>query len=78
MAQEHDDGSRIEAELAHGHDDHDEHDAGGHGAADPNAGVLVATPPTPAWVMTAVAIAVVTIAVCVVLAIVLNNAGTKA
>jgi hypothetical protein len=56
---------------ATGHDE-DAHGAGGHGA-DPNAGVLVATPPTPAWVMTAVGIAAVTIGICVVLAVILAD-----
>lgn len=42
----------------------------GHGA-DPDAGVLVGVPPTPAWVLTAAGIAAVTIAVCVVLAVIL-------
>jgi hypothetical protein len=51
---------------------HDDDAASGHGA-DPNAGVLVALPPTPAWVMTAAGIAAVTIAVCVVLAIILAD-----
>lgn len=52
-------------------DDHDT-PAGGHGA-DPNAGVLVAVPPTPAWVLTAAGIAAVTVAVCVVLAFILAD-----
>ncbi|HEV2889935.1 MAG TPA: hypothetical protein VGX28_06120 [Frankiaceae bacterium] len=54
------------------HDDHDDHDdhGGGHGhGADPNAGVLRGEAPTPAWVITATAIALVTIAACVWLAI---------
>lgn len=46
----------------------------GHGEADdPNAGVLVATPPTPAWVMTAAGIGLVTVLVCVVLAVMLAD-----
>jgi hypothetical protein len=48
------------------HDDHGGH--GGHGA-DPNAGVLVGTPPTPAWLMTVTLVALVTIAGCVLLAV---------
>ncbi|MEP7055507.1 MAG: hypothetical protein ABI912_09695 [Actinomycetota bacterium] len=64
----HDDGSRIEAVEAH-----DDHDSGGGHGADPNAGVLVALPPTPAWVLTAAGIAAVTIAVCVVLAFILAD-----
>ena len=78
------DGSRIEAAEAGAHAEHEEgahhahvdaHDAhgddhgGGHGhGADPNAGVLRGEAPTPAWVMTATAIALVTIAACVWLA----------
>ena len=57
------DGSHLEAEHAAEHDDH----GGGHGA-DPNAGVLVGEPPTPAWIGTVAVIALVTIAACVLLA----------
>ena len=68
------DGSRVEAAHAGEHAEHDEHGhddhGGGHGhGADPNAGVLVGEAPTPAWVMTATAIALVTIAACVWLAL---------
>lgn len=60
------------------HDAHDAHDdaAGGHGhgAADPNAGVVRGTPPTPAWVLTSALIALVTIIASVVLAVALNDA----
>lgn len=84
------DGSRIEAkeaglnaEIAEddavgahdthvGHDAHD--DAGGGHGADPNAGVVVADAPTPAWVLTAAGIALVTVVVCVIVAVLLNNA----
>ena len=61
------DGSHLEAEHAaeHGDDDHGSH--GGHGH-DPNAGVLVGTPPTPAWIWTVALIALVTILWCVWLA----------
>lgn len=74
------DGSRIEAAVAGVHAEHEEHGAhhhvdahddhgGGHGhGADPNAGVLRGEAPTPAWVMTATAIALVTILACVWLA----------
>jgi len=55
--------------VSHAHEAHDDDHGGGHGhGADPNAGVLVGDPPTPAWVMTATAIALVTIAACVWLA----------
>ncbi|MEO6715470.1 MAG: hypothetical protein ABIM89_18875 [Mycobacteriales bacterium] len=87
MANDHDDASHIEAAVAGGHDVHGAHDPldphgahdddaghGGHGA-DPNAHVVVAEAPTPAWVMTAAAIAALTIAVCVVLAVMLHNAA---
>lgn len=79
-----DDASRIEAEVAGGHDTHGTHgthdahenDGGGHGhGADPNAGVVVGEPPTPAWVMTAAGIAALTIAICVVLAVMLHDAA---
>jgi hypothetical protein len=90
--QDGDDGSRIEAaeagvhaeerELA-GHGPATVHDADshaahlGHGEADdPNAGVVVGTPPTPAWVMTAAGIGVVTIIVTVILAVMLHNADS--
>ena len=66
------DGSHLEATHAAEHDDHGAHDdahGGGHGhGADPNAGVLRGEAPTPAWVMTATAIALVTILACVWLA----------
>ena len=67
------DGSHIEAVEAGAHDAHhdDHHDdhGGGHGhGADPNEGVVRGEAPTPAWVMTATGIALVTIAVCVWLA----------
>jgi len=53
-----------------GHDDA----GGGHGhGADPNAGVVVAAAPTPAWVLTAAGIALVTVAICAVLAVILHN-----
>ncbi|MCA1824587.1 MAG: hypothetical protein ABR520_09660 [Mycobacteriales bacterium] len=45
-----------------GDDDH-----GGHHVADPNAGVVVGVPPTPAWVMTAVGIGIVTLLLTVLL-----------
>ena len=62
------DGSRIEAAEHGAHDAHDDH-GGGHGhGADPNAGVLVGEPPTPAWVMTATLIGLLTIVGCVLLA----------
>ncbi|HVF18880.1 MAG TPA: hypothetical protein VNA14_01370 [Mycobacteriales bacterium] len=64
-------------EAAHtaDHDDHDDHGAGGHGhGADPHAGVVRGTPPTPAWVLTAAVISLVTALATVVLAIELNDA----
>lgn len=62
------DGSRIEAEEAAAHDDHDDH-GGGHGhGADPNAGVLRGEAPTPAWLGVVTAVALLTIAACVWLA----------
>jgi hypothetical protein len=61
------DGSRIEAEEAAAHDADDHGAHGGHGA-DPNEGVLRGEAPTPAWLGTAVVIALVTIAACVWLA----------
>jgi hypothetical protein len=64
-----DDASHIEAAHAHEHDD-----GGGHGhGADPNAGVVVGTPPTPAWVMTAAGIGLVTIVLCVIVALILAD-----
>ena len=55
---------------AHGGAHHDDDHGGGHGhGADPNAGVLRGDAPTPAWVMTATAIALVTIAACIWLAV---------
>ena len=61
------DGSRIEAEEAAEHDGSD----GGHGGhgADPNAGVLRGAAPTPAWVWTATLVGLLTIVLCVLLAI---------
>ena len=57
------------------HDDHAGDDAGGHGhGADPNAGVVRGTPPTPAWLLTAALIGLVTIIASVVLAVALNDA----
>jgi hypothetical protein len=58
-------GSVSPAHEAHD-DDHGSH--GGHGA-DPNEGVLRGEAPTPAWVMTATAVAFVTLALCVLLAV---------
>ena len=49
------------------HEEHDDHV--GHQAADPNAGVVVGEPPTPAWVAAATIIAIVTIAAAVILAV---------
>lgn len=62
---------------AHGHAAHPEgddeaHGAGGHGE-DPNAGVVLGTPPTPAWVLTAVGIGLVTAIVVVILAFALPD-----
>lgn len=54
------------------HADDDHGGAHGHGA-DPNAGVVIGTPPTPAWVMTAAGIGLVTILVCIVLAVMLHD-----
>ena len=69
------DGSRVEAEEAGAHDAHGGHDAhddhgahGGHGA-DPNAGVLRGEAPTPAWLLTTAGITVLTVVLCVLLAI---------
>ena len=68
----HGDGSTIEAAHA---TDHDDHGAGGHGHGDdPNAGVVRATPPTPAWVLTAALIGLVTILTTLVLAVAINDA----
>jgi hypothetical protein len=61
---------------AHGHDVHDDHDGGhggGHGA-DPNAGVVVGTPPTSAWVITACVIGLITIVAAVLLAVAITRA----
>jgi hypothetical protein len=81
-----DDAARIEAAEA-GVADHGPaavHDADahaahlGHGEADdPNAGVIVGTPPTPAWVMTAGAIGLVTVVVTVILAVLLHNSDSE-
>jgi hypothetical protein len=69
------------------HDDHDAHGSvsgahdaanddeahgGGHGA-DPNAGIVMGDPPTPAWVLTAAAIGLVTLVAAVVLAMALRD-----
>ena len=71
----HGDGSTLEAAHAGGHDDHDDHGSGGHGhGADPNAGVVRGTPPTPAWVLTAAVISAVTVVAAIVLGIALNDA----
>ncbi|HVE64667.1 MAG TPA: hypothetical protein VNB94_12810 [Mycobacteriales bacterium] len=56
----------------HGHGD--DHGSGGHGSADPNAGVVRGTPPTPAWLLTAALIGLVTILASVILAVALNDA----
>ncbi|HVE99065.1 MAG TPA: hypothetical protein VNA12_07785 [Mycobacteriales bacterium] len=70
----HGDGSSIEAAQAAGHDDHDDH-GGGHGHGDdPNAGVVRATPPTPAWVLTAALIGLVTVIATVILGFAINDA----
>jgi len=64
------DASHVEAVEAAAHDPHDDDHGGGHGhGADPNAGVLVGEPPTPAWVMTATLIALLTVVGCVLLAV---------
>lgn len=79
------DGSRIEAAEAGAHDSHEpgathptaqSDDGAGHGGhgADPNAGVLVAEPPPPAWVLTAAGIALVTALVMGVLGVILHDA----
>jgi hypothetical protein len=64
------DGSHLEAEHAADHGADADHDSGGgHGHGhDPNEGVLVGTPPTPAWIWTVTLIAAITIAWCVWLA----------
>ena len=50
-----------------GHDDdHGSH--GGHGA-DPNAGVLIGTAPTPAWLGVVTLVVLVTVGLCVLLAV---------
>ncbi|HZG95704.1 MAG TPA: hypothetical protein VEZ46_13440 [Mycobacteriales bacterium] len=70
----------VSATAHDAHDEHDAHDAhddghgGGHGA-DPNAGVVQGIAPTPAWVLTAVGIALLTIAICAVVAVLLHNAA---
>ncbi len=66
------------SDTAHGHDTHgqaahDDHDDSAHGG-DPNDGVLRGTPPTPAWLLTAALIGLVTIIASVVLAVALNDA----
>ncbi len=49
---------------------HDADDEGGHGHGDdPNAGVVVGTPPTPAWIWTIALVAAVTVVGCVLLAV---------
>ena len=62
-------GSAHTAGDAHADDDH----GGGHHAADPNAGVVVGLAPTPAWVMTAVAIGVLTLILTIVLGFALRD-----
>ena len=66
----HDDGSALEAAHTADHDDSAGH---GHGA-DPNAGVVRGTPPTPAWVLTAALIGLVSVVATIVLAVALNDA----
>ena len=51
----------------------DEHGHGGGHGDDPNAGVVIGTPPTPAWVLTSVLIGLVTLAATVILAIALGG-----
>jgi hypothetical protein len=65
------DGSRIEAEEAAEHDPHHDDDHGSHGGhgADPNEGVVRGVAPTPAWVWTATLVGLVTIVLCVLLAL---------
>lgn len=73
----HGDGSAVEAAHAGDHDaygaghDDDAH-GGGHGD-DPNAGIVLGTPPTPAWVLTATLIGLVTLIAAVVLAIAMGD-----
>jgi hypothetical protein len=66
---------------SHGaHDDEAPGDGSGHGHGDdPNAGVVVGAPPTPAWVLTSFVIGLVTLAATVILAIALGGtpAGTS-
>ena len=63
------DGSHAEAVHAMEHAEDEEHGGhGGHGA-DPNDGVVVGTPPTPAWIWTVALIGLVTVAGCVLLAV---------
>ena len=79
----HGDGSAIEAEKAADHDQHAAahghghgHDDDGHGGGhgdDPNAGVVLGTPPTPAWVLTAALIGLVTLIAAVVLAFAMGD-----
>ena len=64
-----DDGSHAEAVHALEHAEDEEHGGhGGHGA-DPNAGVLVGTAPTPAWLGVVTIVSLVTIGLCVLLAV---------
>ncbi len=58
------DASHIESEEAHAHQ-HDEDAAHGAHGHDPNEGVVVGEPPTPAWVWTAALIGLLTAAACV-------------
>lgn len=58
------------------HDDEAAASHGGHGT-DPNASVLVADPPTPAWVMTAAGIALITAVVCAILGVILHDADEE-
>ncbi len=59
----------------HDHDAHDDHDdhSGGHHAPDPNEGVVVGEPPTPAWVMSSVVIGIVTLIAVLILGIALDD-----
>jgi hypothetical protein len=71
------------AVSATAHDTHDAHDDDGHGGghghgADPNAGVVQGIAPTPAWVLTAVGIALLTIVICAVVAVLLHRAAEGA
>ena len=77
----HQDGSRIEAmEGSRGHGSHEpsatQPTAPAHGA-DPNAHVLVADAPTPAWVLTAAGIALLTALIMGVLGVMLHDADGK-